>query len=64
MRHVLISILTLMHQVMERIDNALFSMEDPETMKSILMETGAYHRRIVGFNSEMFKVQFFFVVDF
>ena len=46
-----------MLQVMERIDNALFSMEDPETMKSIFMETGAYHRRIVGFKSEMLKVQ-------
>ena len=41
---------------MERIDNALFSMEDPGTMQSILRETGAYHRRIVGFSQEMFKV--------
>ena len=49
---------------MERIDNALFSMEDPETMKSIFMETGAYHRRIVGFRPEMFKVQSCIVVDF
>eukprot|EP00092_Neocalanus_flemingeri_P093546 GFUD01118899.1.p1 GENE.GFUD01118899.1~~GFUD01118899.1.p1 ORF type:complete len:179 (+),score=51.20 GFUD01118899.1:248-784(+) len=42
-------------QVMERIDNALFSMEDPDTMKSILLETGAYHRRVVGFRPEMFQ---------
>ena len=41
---------------MERIDNALFSMEDPGTMQSILIETGAYHRRIVGFSQEMFNV--------
>ena len=44
-------------QVMERLDNALFSIEDPETMKSILMETGAYHRRVEGFRLDMFKVR-------
>ena len=56
MRILLIEILMIILQVMERLDNALFSMEDPETMKSILMETGAYHRRVVGFSPEMFKV--------
>ena len=42
---------------MERIDNALFSMEVLGTMQSILRETGAYHRRIAGFSQEMFKVR-------
>ena len=45
-----------MMQVMERLDNALFNMEEPDTMRTILLETGAYHRRIQGLRSEMFKV--------
>ena len=56
-RILMIVMLMLILQVMERLDNALFSIEDPETMKSILMETGAYHRRVVGFRSDMFKVR-------
>ena len=56
-RILMIVMLMLILQVMERLDNALFSIEDPETMKSILMETRAYHRRVERFRSDMFKVR-------
>ena len=49
-RILMMVMLKLILQVMERMD----------TMKSFLMETGAYHRRVEGFGSDMFKVRICF----
>ena len=50
---------------MERIDEAVASVENPEVLSSILIETGAFHKKIPGFKPEMFWVSFslsFFIV--
>ena len=31
-------------------------MEEPEILTAILLETGAYHKKIPGFRPEMFRV--------
>merc|ERR1719411_1603542 len=43
-------------KVMERIDEAVASVETMDIMTSILLETGAYHRKVPGFKPEMFKM--------
>jgi len=42
-------------KVMERIDEALANVENPDILSAILMETGAYHKKIPGFKPEMFS---------
>ena len=51
---------------MERIDEALASVENPDVLSSILIETGAFHKKIPGFKPEMFWVSFYhiFIVNF
>jgi len=41
-------------KVFIRIDEALSSVDDPQILTSILLETGAYHKKIQGFKPEMF----------
>lgn len=41
-------------KVFIRIDEALASADDPDVLTSILLETGAYHKKIPGFKPEMF----------
>ena len=41
---------------MIRIDEALSSVEEPEVLTAILLETGAFHKKIPGFKPEMFWV--------
>lgn len=43
-------------QVFIRIDEALSSVEEPEVLTAILLETGAFHKKIPGFKPEMFWV--------
>ena len=43
-------------QVMERIDESVCSLEEMDAMTSLLHQTGAYHRKVPGFQPEMFKV--------
>ena len=43
-------------QVFIRIDEALTSADEPDVLTSILLETGAYHKKIPGFKPEMFWV--------
>jgi len=43
-------------KVMERIDEAVASVETMDIMTSILLETGAYHKKVPGFKPEMFKM--------
>ena len=43
---------------MERIDEALASVENPDSLTAILIETGAAHKKIPGFGPEMFWVSF------
>ena len=43
---------------MERIDEALASVENPDILTTILIETGAAHKKIPGFQPEMFWVSF------
>ena len=39
-----------------RLDEAVLSVEEPEILTAILLETGAYHKKIPGFRPEMFWV--------
>ena len=43
-------------KVFIRLDEAVLSVEDPEILTAILLETGAYHKKIPGFRPEMFRV--------
>ena len=43
---------------MERIDEALASVENPDSLTAILIETGAAHKKIQGFEPEIFWVSF------
>merc|ERR1712127_52830 len=43
-------------KVMERIDEAVASIEEMDCMTSLLMQTGAYHKQIPGFDPEMFRL--------
>ena len=43
-------------KVFIRLDEAVSSVEDPEILTAILLETGAYHKKIPGFRPEMFRV--------
>ena len=43
---------------MERIDEALASVENPDILTAILIETGAAHKKIPGFEPKMFWVSF------
>jgi len=43
-------------KVLERLDNALFSIEDADSMRSILLETGDYLRSVVGLNNDIILV--------
>ena len=51
------TIVWIVLQVFIRIDEALTSADDPEILTSILLETGAYHKKIPGFKPEMFWVR-------
>jgi len=42
-------------KVFIRLDEALLSVEEPEILTAILLETGAYHKKIPGFRPEMFR---------
>ena len=46
---------------MARIDEALANTENPEVLTAILIETGAYHKKIPGFNPQMFWVRISFL---
>ena len=41
---------------MARIDEALASVEKPEVLTAVLKATGAGHRKVPGFNPDMFWV--------
>ena len=43
---------------MARIDEALASVEKPEVLTAVLKATGAGHRKVSGFNPDMFWVSF------
>ena len=43
---------------MKRIDEALASVENPDSLTAILIETGAAHKKKSGFQLEMFWVSF------
>ena len=46
------------YQVFIRIDEALQSADDPDILTAVLLETGAFHKKIPGFRPEMFRVSF------
>ena len=41
---------------MAKIDNALASVENPDVLTKILLQTGAFHRKLPGFEPKMFRV--------
>ena len=43
-------------KVMARIDDALASVENPDVLTKILLQTGAFHKKIAGFKPEIFRV--------
>ena len=44
-------------KVFIRIDEALSNVEDPDILTEILLQTGAFHKKIPGFRPEMFWVR-------
>ena len=43
-------------KVFIRIDEALSNVDDPDILTEVLLQTGAYHKKIPGFRPEMFWV--------
>ena len=43
-------------KVFIRIDEALSNVDDPDILTEILLQTGAFHKKIPGFRPEMFWV--------
>ena len=47
--------------MLARIDEALSSVENPDVLKAILLETGTFHKKIPGFNRDMFWVRVYYL---
>ena len=43
-------------KVLIRIDEAMSNLDDPDILTEILLQTGAFHKKIPGFKPEMFWV--------
>ena len=47
--------------MLARIDEALASVENPDVLTAILIQTGAFHKKIPGFNPDMFWVRVYYL---